>query len=109
MQKCREIIDFTALSGGLEGIRTLDLSDANRTLSQLSYEPVWHYFVVFRARLADRLLSHLSYKPILRYFVVFRACLADVLLSQTELWAHISARIQNIFEPICGQAEAESP
>ena len=26
--------------GGLEGIRTLDLSDANRTLSQLSYEPI---------------------------------------------------------------------
>ena len=25
--------------GGLEGIRTLDLSDANRTLSQLSYKP----------------------------------------------------------------------
>ena len=24
---------------GLEGSRTLDLSDANRTLSQLSYEP----------------------------------------------------------------------
>ncbi len=27
------------LYGGLEGDRTLDLSDANRTLSQLSYEP----------------------------------------------------------------------
>ena len=26
--------------GGLEGDRTLDLSDANRTLSQLSYEPM---------------------------------------------------------------------
>ena len=25
---------------GAEGIRTLDLSDANRTLSQLSYSPV---------------------------------------------------------------------
>ena len=25
--------------GGPEGIRTLDLSDANRTLSQLSYKP----------------------------------------------------------------------
>ena len=25
--------------GGLEGDRTLDLTDANRTLSQLSYEP----------------------------------------------------------------------
>ena len=27
--------------GGLEGDRTLDLTDANRTLSQLSYEPVY--------------------------------------------------------------------
>ena len=26
--------------GGPEGIRTLDLSDANRTLSQLSYKPI---------------------------------------------------------------------
>ena len=34
VQKRREITDFTALFGGLEGIRTLDLSDANRTLSQ---------------------------------------------------------------------------
>ena len=41
LQKSREIIDFTAFSGGLEGIRTLDLSDANRTLSQLSYEPIF--------------------------------------------------------------------
>ncbi len=30
--------------GGLEGIRTLDLSDANRTLSQLSYEPKCELF-----------------------------------------------------------------
>ena len=29
-----------ALFGGPEGIRTLDLSDANRTLSQLSYGPI---------------------------------------------------------------------
>ena len=30
---------LTCLSGGPEGIRTHDLSDANRTLSQLSYAP----------------------------------------------------------------------
>ena len=29
-----------ALFGGPKGIRTLDLSDANRTLSQLSYGPM---------------------------------------------------------------------
>ena len=28
--------------GGLEGDRTLGLTDANRTLSQLSYEPIFH-------------------------------------------------------------------
>ena len=39
-QKRPETQWFQAFSnGGLEGIRTLDLSDANRTLSQLSYEP----------------------------------------------------------------------
>ena len=39
LQKGREIIDFTAFSGGDEEDRTLDLTDANRTLSQLSYAP----------------------------------------------------------------------
>ncbi len=34
---------LSAKVGGLEGIRTLDLSDANRTLSQLSYEPKSRY------------------------------------------------------------------
>ena len=29
--------------GGPEGIRTLDLSDANRTLSQLSYGPIFKW------------------------------------------------------------------
>ena len=58
---------------------------------RLSYGPIWRYFVVFRARLADCLLSQLSYRPIRRYFVVFGACLADVLLSQTELWVHMAA------------------
>lgn len=32
------------LFGGPEGIRTLDLSDANRTLSQLSYKPVFTWY-----------------------------------------------------------------
>ncbi len=39
LRKGREIIDFTAFSGGDEEDRTLDLTDANRTLSQLSYAP----------------------------------------------------------------------
>ena len=39
LQNAAKSFDFTALLGGLEGIRTLDLSDANRTLSQLSYKP----------------------------------------------------------------------
>ena len=33
-----------ALFGGPEETRTLDLSDANRTLSQLSYRPIFMNF-----------------------------------------------------------------
>ena len=32
--------------GGLEGDRTLDLTDANRTLSQLSYEPLLPVWII---------------------------------------------------------------
>ena len=53
--------DFTALFGGLEGIRTLDLSDANRTLSQLSYKPEYEIFPDFWARFKLCSLSQLSY------------------------------------------------
>ena len=41
-QKNRETIGFTVFSGGDEEDRTLDLTDANRTLSQLSYAPICH-------------------------------------------------------------------
>ena len=34
-RKCREINDFTALFGGLEGDRTLDLRVANAALSRV--------------------------------------------------------------------------
>ena len=34
--------------GGPGGIRTLDLSDANRTLSQLSYRPILMTLIVYR-------------------------------------------------------------
>ena len=34
LQKSREISNFTAFYGGLEGDRTLDLCDANAALSQ---------------------------------------------------------------------------
>ena len=37
------------MNGGDEGIRTLDLSDANRTLSQLSYAPIFSIFGVVNA------------------------------------------------------------
>ena len=37
--KKRRIVQNDTAFYGLEGSRTLDLSDANRTLSQLSYEP----------------------------------------------------------------------
>ncbi len=65
--------------GGDEEDRTLDLTDANRTLSQLSYAPkLWNLFnfkllicagcQVVGARFADHLLSQLSYKPKYSHF-----------------------------------------
>lgn len=64
---------------GLEGSRTLDLSDANRTLSQLSYEPIfkppktaWGR-VVYNSRLfKDRMGSQLSYRPMMMTLIVYR-------------------------------------
>ena len=41
------------LFGGLEGDRTLDLTDANRTLSQLSYKPVWVNYITGRQFVKD--------------------------------------------------------
>ena len=74
LQKDREITDFTVFSGGDEGDRTLDLTDANRTLSQLSYAPkLWKIYNFQNSRYArrrtqwacsaDSLLSQLSYGP----------------------------------------------
>ena len=40
-KKKRRIVQHDTAFYGLEGSRTLDLSDANRTLSQLSYEPIF--------------------------------------------------------------------
>ena len=68
-KKRRIVLNDTAFYG-LEGSRTLDLSDANRTLSQLSYEPIfkppktaWGR-VVYNSRLfKDRMGSQLSYEP----------------------------------------------
>ena len=63
LQKDREITDFTVFSGGDEGDRTLDLTDANRTLSQLSYAP--RYEIVVGIEL-NRPGSQLSYAPTTR-------------------------------------------
>lgn len=69
-KKKRRIVQHDTAFYGLEGSRTLDLSDANRTLSQLSYEPIfkppktaWGR-VVYNSRLfKDRMGSQLSYEP----------------------------------------------
>ena len=45
--------------GGPEETRTLDLSDANRTLSQLSYRPI-------RVIYANLLLTIVAISPVLR-------------------------------------------
>ena len=47
LQKSRETYNFTAFYGGPNRDRTDDLTDANRTLSQLSYRPIFGYFVYF--------------------------------------------------------------
>ena len=47
LQKSRETYNFTAFYGGPNRDRTDDLTDANRTLSQLSYRPIFSYFVYF--------------------------------------------------------------
>ena len=78
-KKKRRIVQHDTAFYGLEGSRTLDLSDANRTLSQLSYEPIfkppktaWGR-VVYNSRLfKDRMGSQLSYRPILMTLIVYR-------------------------------------
>ena len=44
------------LFGGPEGARTLDLTDANRTLSQLSYGPIFYNYIT-----GDKNCKQLSY------------------------------------------------
>ena len=68
-KKRRIVLNDTAFYG-LEGSRTLDLSDANRTLSQLSYEPIfkppktaWGRVVYNTRSGMQRLHSQLSYEP----------------------------------------------
>ncbi len=73
-KKGEKVLIFRTFSpfGGPEETRTLDLSDANRTLSQLSYRPKYWYFVMqtrwhrvscVKSLELARLLSQLSYRP----------------------------------------------
>ena len=64
--------------GGPEGDRTLDLTDANRTLSQLSYRPKStvpkaeqkkQYEIIRCGRKPNPLRSQLSYRPIFSYLI----------------------------------------
>ena len=64
--------------GGPEGIRTLDLSDANRTLSQLSYGPVYEVFGDVNCLPA----TELDYRK--------RGAITEPLLLPTELQAQIA-------------------
>ena len=45
LQKSREISNFTAFCGGLEGDRTLDLCDANAALSQARHNTGPKYLI----------------------------------------------------------------
>ena len=65
-------------NGGPEGIRTLDLSDANRTRSQLRYRPIKHISVK-SAFLIYNICEELSraFSSVQRFFVLFiRLCLS---------------------------------
>ena len=64
-KKGEKVLIFRTFSpfGGPEETRTLDLSDANRTLSQLSYRPIFMNF--FRVKLSYRperlnIIAHIS-------------------------------------------------
>ena len=68
---------------GPEGIRTLDLSDANRTLSQLSYKPLFRT----RGNVARKAIFVKSFSPgfgfsgsvqDVLFGLLFAACLAEV-------------------------------
>ena len=58
-KKRRIVLNDTAFYGP-RGIRTLDLSDANRTLSQLSYRPMMMTLIVYRVlgRLSSNFGEH---------------------------------------------------
>ena len=73
----------TALSdgfhfGGPEGIRTLDLSDANRTLSQLSYKP--EYEIVTLQYIRPALPAELQARTLTLY-TVFSKMQEGIVLS----------------------------
>ena len=78
LQKSREIYNFTAFCGGPNRDRTDDLTDANRTLSQLSYRPIFGCFVYF----CSICLCSLLFWP--------GPCYVALALP-AELWAHIAA------------------
>ena len=58
--KKRRIVQNDAAIGGPRGIRTLDLSDANRTLSQLSYRPIFVFQNENSVTLLERFVKDFS-------------------------------------------------
>ena len=73
-KKRRIVLNDTAFYG-LEGSRTLDLSDANRTLSQLSYEPIFKPPKIAWGRVVYKAHNSVGHK-------------SDTLALPTELQAH---------------------
>ena len=86
LQKSREIIDFTAFYGGLEGIRTLDLSDANEPTG-IVCTWIWPFLAVSAN-------NHFVFKPLVTtIFRVFREPLWYVLWSASEPRWNAPARL----------------
>ena len=69
---------FHSFRGGPEGIRTLDLSDANRTLSQLSYKP--KYEIVTLQYIRPALPAELQARTLTLY-TVFSKMQEGIVLS----------------------------
>ena len=76
--KIRIVSKLVSSYGGPEGIRTLDLSDANRTLSQLSYKP--KYEIVTLQYIRPALPAELQARTLTLY-TVFSKMQEGIVLS----------------------------
>jgi hypothetical protein len=80
-------------NGGPEGIRTLDLCDANAALSQLSHEPTKYQYKV---------------KPLNYYNMFFLNCQAQIQAKNPSVCLRIQPPYQRSLSPIANKPAANS-